>query len=61
MPDGTIKEGLSFSTTPYDIAKGISNSLAKNIIVAKVKYQRRVATLDENLLNPEAENDNSNG
>ena len=55
MPDGKIKEGKSFETTPFSIAKEISSQMAKQIIVAKVKYDSRVATLDEGLLNPEAE------
>ena len=55
LPDGTVKNGKSFETSPFDIAKGISSQLAKQIIVAKVKYSKRVATLDEGLLNPEAE------
>ena len=55
MPDGAVKEGVSFETSPFDIAKAISISFAKKIIVAKVRYSRRVATLDEGLLNPEAE------
>ena len=55
MPDGAVKEGVSFETSPFDIAKGISKQFAEKIIVAKVKYTRRVATLDEGLLNPEAE------
>eukprot|EP00761_Pharyngomonas_kirbyi_P012508 gb/GECH01012535.1/.p1 GENE.gb/GECH01012535.1/~~gb/GECH01012535.1/.p1 ORF type:complete len:681 (+),score=214.99 gb/GECH01012535.1/:1-2043(+) len=36
LPDGTEKEGESFITTPFDIAKSISNGLANNAIVAKV-------------------------
>jgi len=55
LPDGAIKEGVSFNTSPYDIAVGISKQMADKIIVAKVKYSSRVATLDEGLLNPEAE------
>ena len=55
MPDGAVKEGVSFETSPFDIAKAISKQFAEKIIVAKVKYTRRVATLDEGLLNPEAE------
>jgi len=55
MPDGAIKEGKSFETSPFDIAKAISKQLAEKIIVAKLKYSSRVATLDEGLLNPEAE------
>jgi len=57
MPDGSVKEGTSFKTSPYDIACGISKQFADKIIVAKVKYTKRVATLDEGLLNPEAEDD----
>jgi threonyl-tRNA synthetase len=55
MPDGAIKKGNSFDTSPFDIAKAISKQFAEKIIVAKVKYTTRVATLDEGLLNPEAE------
>jgi len=33
----------------------ISKQLAEKIIVAKIKYSNRVATLDDGLLNPEAE------
>jgi hypothetical protein len=57
MPDGNVKEGKSFETTPLDIAKKISNQLAKKVLVAKVKFQSRVATLDEGLTNtgPETE------
>jgi threonyl-tRNA synthetase len=50
-----VKDGKAFETSPYDIAKGISPQMAKKIVVAKVKYEKRVATLDEGLLNPEAE------
>lgn len=55
MPDGTVKEGKSFETSPYDIAASISKQFADKVVVAKVKYSKRVATLDEGLLNPEAE------
>ena len=55
MPDGAVKEGVSFKTSPYDIAAQISKQFADKIVVAKVKYSKRVATLDEGLLNPEAE------
>ena len=55
MPDGSVKTGKSFETKPFDIAKGISSQFADKCIVAKVKYAKRVATLDEGLLNPEAE------
>ncbi|KAJ9137132.1 Threonyl-tRNA synthetase [Pleurostoma richardsiae] len=36
MPDGSIKTGTSWETTPGDIAKGISNSLYKRSIVARL-------------------------
>jgi len=55
MPDGTKKEGTSFETSPFDIAVKISKQFADKVIVAKLKYSNRVATLDEGLLNPEAE------
>ena len=58
-------DGISFQSSPFDIAvesyiaNGISKKKAKQqaekLVVAKVKYSRRVATLDEGLLNPEAE------
>lgn len=38
LPDGSEKEGLSWSTTPLDIAQGISARLAKDAVVAMVKY-----------------------
>jgi len=38
LPDGTIKEGIAWETTPRNIAEGISNSLAKAVCVAKVAY-----------------------
>ncbi|KAK0610457.1 threonyl-tRNA synthetase [Bombardia bombarda] len=36
MPDGTVKTGKSYETTPADIAKGISNSLLKRTVVARI-------------------------
>ena len=38
MPDGSIKTGKSFVTSPYDIAKGISSQFADKCIVSKVRY-----------------------
>ena len=52
LPDGKEKEGVSFETTPLDIAKSISNSLPDKVVVAKVKYAKKVATLDEGLMDP---------
>ncbi|CCU74990.1 unnamed protein product [Blumeria hordei] len=36
LADGSVKEGTSWETTPADIAKGISNSLLKRTIVARL-------------------------
>ncbi|EAQ92167.1 hypothetical protein CHGG_00402 [Chaetomium globosum CBS 148.51] len=36
MPDGTVKPGKAYETTPADIAKGISNSLYKRTVVARI-------------------------
>uniref|UniRef100_A0A0B7AKG4 threonine--tRNA ligase n=1 Tax=Arion vulgaris TaxID=1028688 RepID=A0A0B7AKG4_9EUPU len=36
LPDGSAKEGQAWTTTPYDIAVGISQGLADNTVVAKV-------------------------
>ena len=57
MPDGNKHEGIAFKTTPFDIASKISKGLAKATILAKVKYTKRVATLDDGLFNPEAGED----
>jgi threonyl-tRNA synthetase len=42
LPDGTVKNGIAFKTTPYDIALSISKGLADNVIIAKVLYSRRL-------------------
>merc|ERR1719312_629881 len=36
LPDGAIKEGESWRTTPFMVAQGISQGLAESTIVAKV-------------------------
>lgn len=48
-------QGISFKTSPLEIAKQISNSLPEKVIVAGIKYSRRIANLDEGLVDPEAE------
>lgn len=56
LPDGGKKEGVSFKTTPLCVAKQISSQLAKQVIVAEVRYPNgRIATLDDALQNPEEE------
>ncbi|PNF23766.1 Threonine--tRNA ligase, cytoplasmic, partial [Cryptotermes secundus] len=36
LPDGKIVEGQSWRTTPYEVAKGISQGLAENSVIAKI-------------------------
>lgn len=36
LPDGTVKEGKKWASTPLDIAKEISKSLAANSLISKV-------------------------
>ena len=36
LPDKSIKQGTSWETSPADIAKGISNSLYKRVVVARL-------------------------
>jgi threonyl-tRNA synthetase len=36
MPDGTVVDGQSWRTTPYEVASGISSGLANTSIIAKV-------------------------
>nr|XP_022920739.1 threonine--tRNA ligase, cytoplasmic isoform X1 [Onthophagus taurus] len=36
LPDGKVVEAVSWSTTAYDVAKGISQGLADNTVIAKV-------------------------
>ena len=41
LPDGAVKEGTSYESSPFTVAKGISSQLAKQIIVAKVRYTNK--------------------
>lgn len=36
LPDGKVKEGKKWNTTPSDVAKEISKSLSSNALIAKV-------------------------
>ena len=42
LPDGSVREGIAFKTSPYDIAKAISQGLADSVIVARVAYTNRL-------------------
>ncbi len=56
LPDGSTKEGDAFKTSPFDVARMISKQFAEKIVVSKVRYpDGRIATLDDGLINPEAE------
>lgn len=39
LPDGKMINGISWETTPYEVAKGISQGLADNTVVAKVNNE----------------------
>lgn len=53
LPDGSVKEGMAWVTTPYDIAAGISQGLADSAIVAKIKFTESVDTSELGLLKVE--------
>ncbi|KAF9189117.1 threonyl-tRNA synthetase [Haplosporangium sp. Z 767] len=36
MPDGSVREGIAWETSPMDIAKQIAKSLAERVVIAKV-------------------------
>jgi threonyl-tRNA synthetase len=42
LPDGTVKSGTAFKTSPYDVALSIAKGLADSIIIARVVYTRRL-------------------
>lgn len=54
MPDGSVKEGVAFQTSPMDIANSIAKSLAKSAIVAAVKYSERLGEVVD-VADPEEE------
>lgn len=42
LPNGDVKEGFAYKTTPYDVAMMISKGLADNSVVARVVYTNRL-------------------
>ncbi|KAI9189803.1 threonyl-tRNA synthetase [Blastocladiella emersonii ATCC 22665] len=36
LPNGSVRDGTSWETTPMDIAKGIAKSLSERVVIAKV-------------------------
>lgn len=47
LPDGKVKDGKSFETTPLEIAQGISKGLAEAVVAAKVVYKEAVESLKQ--------------
>lgn len=43
LPDGAVVKGKALVTTPMDIALGISKSLAKRVVAARVEYSGKVS------------------
>lgn len=41
LPNGDVKDGYAFKTSPYDVAKSISQGLADSVIISKVIYSTR--------------------
>lgn len=39
MPDGGVRDGTAWETTPMEIAKAISSSLAQRVVISKVEDQ----------------------
>ncbi len=50
LPDGSLKSGVAFKTSPYDIAKQISQGLADNCVIAKIKYTSKASGFDDNVV-----------
>ena len=44
LPDGNVKEGTSWETSPMSIALSISKGLAEKMVVAKVVKKSLIAT-----------------
>jgi len=47
LPDGTVKEGTAWETSPFDIAAGIAKGLADSAVIANVTYTEPVASMQE--------------
>lgn len=42
LPNGDVKKGIAFKTSPLDIAKEISTGLADSVVIAKVAYSNKL-------------------
>ena len=49
--EGDVIQGTSFETSPASILKDLDKERLKTVLVARVKYESRVATLDDGLVN----------
>jgi threonyl-tRNA synthetase len=47
LPDGAVKTGTSFVTTPMEIATAISKKLAGEVVCCQVTYTEEIASLSE--------------
>ena len=56
LPDGAVQDAVALVTTPMDIAKMLSKSLAKKAVVAKVKGESATDAQTWDLLRPLEEN-----
>ena len=45
MPDGSIRKGVCWETSPMDVAKEVSKSLSERIVIAKVRLVPRPALI----------------
>ena len=52
LPDGAVQEAVAGVTTPMDVAKVLSKSIAKKAVVAKVKGQSATDAQTWDLLRP---------
>ena len=55
MPDGSVKAGVAWETTPLDIAASISEGLKNATIVASVRYSHRHAHVGTAVINADRE------
>ena len=55
--EGDVIQGTSFETSPASILKDLDKERLKTVLVARVKYESRVATLDDGLVNTDDDMD----
>ena len=55
MPDGSVKEGTAWETTPLEIAASISEGLKNATVVASVRYSKRHVGIGATVVNADRE------